>query len=186
MKKAALIGLSLLAFGANASDAPRDFYVGLNLLPTGTIDIDALSQDLDLGASFAFGKRFDLDGGWLIDGEIEYLYMGSNTMSNNGLSMETTGSGLSLNVKPTYKFSDSGLYLAGLVGVGSYSVELEVRDDQGSIKAEDDGLGFTYGLEAGYDANRFGLALGYKNVAADIDSLSVDYSSFYFGAKYKF
>ncbi|MBD1557435.1 porin family protein [Vibrio sp. S9_S30] len=175
---------------APTSVKTEGFYAGVDLGFSNSGSSEKASFDLDIGAGIFAGYEFSVQDNLTAAIEVDYYNWGNiKEVEQYESGLEAYFSGYSINVKPKY-YVNENFYVAGSLGLGSYSYEVDYKKI--SLGEVADGTGFVYGLEAGYQHNNGFLArAGYKATSTDfsgsrLESTTIDLSSFYAGIGYKF
>ncbi|MDN3610860.1 porin family protein [Vibrio ostreicida] len=194
---AALIAVaSTQAVGAENLDTQRGYlengwYVGADIISTdldGTLFGPSLEEVSSTNVAFSVGYSFQVAESFVVGVEGEYLNYGEFDLAYSAVQSKkvanTDISAFSLNLKPKYFVADSGFYVGGTLGLGTYHAEMTTVTNV-SDSASD--TGFTYGVEAGYALNNsWLLSAGYRVSSADIDGFDIDMNTLYAGIDYKF
>ena len=202
--------LSLMALGAVAAStsvqANDNWYVAADVLKT-ELDAESIKVGSSTGVSIALGKEYQYSNGLNLAWEFEYIHFGTFTkslMENDynyfdKAKFEVEAQSFNFNVKPKYYFSDSGLYLGAIAGVGVTKADLTYTHETNRPNKEnetysDDGsdFSFNYGVEAGYQfTSGVVVSGGYRasSVAIGVEGggeLDLDFDSFFVGVEYHF
>ena len=202
--------LSLMALGAVAAStsvqANDNWYVAADVLKT-ELDVDSSKWGSSTGVGIAFGKEYQYSNGLRLAWEFEYIHFGTFTESSTATrynyfaksKSEIEAQSFNFNVKPKYYFSDSGLYLGAIAGVGVTKADLTwtfetnlpyVENESGSYDGSD--FSFNYGVEAGYQfTSGVVVSGGYRASSVAIDEegggeSDLDFDSFFVGVEYHF
>lgn len=202
--------LSLMALGAVAAStsvqANDNWYVAADVLKT-ELDAESIKVDSSTGVSIALGTEYQYSNGLSLAWEFEYIHFGTFTESLmvNDYNyfekdkFEVEAQSFNFNVKPKYYFSDSGLYLGAIAGVGvtkadlTHTYETNRPNKENETYSDDESdFSFNYGVEAGYQfTSGVVVSGGYRasSVAIGVEGggeLDLDFDSFFVGVEYHF
>ena len=214
--------LALMALGAVAAStsvqANDNWYVAVDYLKTDlkANDLNRLKTETGLeggldfnsgnGIGIAVGIQSQYTNNFVFAWEVEYIHYGTFTSNGDGRlygvyykdTWEVEAQSFNLNVKPKYYFSDSGLYVGAIAGIGVTSADLNFRlelpNSNYSESFSDDGrdFSFNYGLEAGYQfTSGVVVSGGYRVSSVAIDAevgseYDFVFDSFFVGVEYHF
>ena len=180
-----LLPLSLTALTTVTSFAQADqpvssregFYLGVK---TGDMSSDIDEIDLESPKALLLGWEFD--NGFAIeyehseaDAEYEYFWsvdVGFTTVSGTHAGEGDFETDALYGVYRTY--NESGFFMKLKAGILNEDISLTVVDEDGdTVNANEDDLGFSAGIGAGYRSDRFSLEAEYTIIEGDVQFLSV-------------
>lgn len=168
-------------------------YVYLGATYNRTIELDVLSNTLELGPGFSLslGHAWTMSEKFNVSLEGEYFDLGGieSHSSHNGnyVGSEVSVSSLSVNIRPIYKPMNNGFYLAAVAGIGQYTIDASVDSNTlGSGSGSSTDFGHSIGAELGYEFEKLVLNLGYRMMYTAPDDIAVNLSTVSFGGRFKF
>ncbi|NOH30559.1 outer membrane beta-barrel protein [Vibrio mediterranei] len=153
--------------------------------------VSGYNIDTKGGASYSLlgGYDFSVHKHIVIGTELEYRSIRDGTISDGDEDVvDYSASGVSINVKPKYYFDDPQYYLAGMIGMGYYSIDVTQRpEDALSDSDNDKQLGLQAAIEFGTELKSgLGFALGISTLNLEVSEVEFGYNMAYIKADYHF
>lgn len=146
-------------------------------------EIDDISSESAIGIVLGYEQKLSDEFMLAIEGEYVFLGEYEVMLVNAYREIDLDFYNLNLNIKPKYYFTGTGFYLGASAGIGTYGVDASA----GNISVTDNGMGFNFGAEAGYEfSSGVVLSGGYRSATVEIDSIDFDFDGLYVGLDYKF
>lgn len=187
-----LLLVSGFAYSQESSDKfkyNQDYiYLGGTYNSSNDLILESSPIDLSSGFSLSVGRSWAMGSKWNLNLELEYLDMGEYEVFLPQGRVSISASSLSVNFRPVFRPSGSGLFIGGLAGLGKYTFDLGyVNALMGFAgKGSETEYGIAVGAEIGYEFDRLILVATYREMSSMLEGSSVDMSTISIGGRYKF